>query len=249
MLFSTLVSRGFAMGMVFLFSPAALACAMFTFTQDGRVYMGNNEDFIKPGIVWFVPAKKNSYGRVNFGFDDRFCQGSMNDQGLSFDAAVVPEIPYERDSKKRTPKNLIEKIMDECATVDEAIEYFTRFNCPHLSRTQFMFADKTGDSVVVAWMPGKGLSVVRKEGAFQLITNSRLEASRYRCERYVLAERKLLKAEVGEASDLHGVLAEIHQRGAQAYTSYSTIFDLTRGEVIVYNLADYSESKTINLAD
>jgi hypothetical protein len=47
--------------------------------------------------------------------------------------------------------------MDECSTVTEAVEYFHKFNCPHLSRSQFMLADASGASVVVTWLSGKEL--------------------------------------------------------------------------------------------
>ena len=50
------------------------ACTIFTVTADDHVYMGNNEDYIEPGFVWFVPAGKKRYGRVSFGFADRFAQ-------------------------------------------------------------------------------------------------------------------------------------------------------------------------------
>lgn len=236
----------------FAFAVGAIdtyACSMFTMTLGDRVLMGNNEDYIKPGYVWFMPGGRNRLGRVNFGFDDKFAQGSMNEKGLCFDAAVVPEVPYARDDDKKTPENLIEKIMNECTTVDEAIDYFRRFNAPHLSRTQFMFADKTGASVVIAWMPETGLSIVRKTGDHQLITNTRLEISAYRCERFVIADRVLTADGEDPVAVARDALASIHQRGPQAYTSYSNIFDLVRGEIYVYNLADYDEVVTFNLAE
>jgi len=223
------------------------ACAMFTVTTGDRVLMGNNEDYIEPGFVWFVPATKKRYGRVNFGFSNKFVQGSMNDQGLCFDAAVVAEVPYTPDSNKKTPRNLIERAMNECATVEQVIECFRRYNASHLSRTQFMFADKTGASAVIAWMPEKGLSIVRKDGPYQLIANTRLEASAFRCERYVLAERILSEPGADPFESIRNALSDIHQCGPQAFTSYSNIFDLTRGEVIVYNLADFGESITYSL--
>ena len=91
-------------------------CAMFTLARNGLVLFANNEDYIKPGYVWFTPGEEGKYGRINFGFNDHFAQGSMNEAGLCFDAATVPEIPFEPDPSKKKVKNLPEKIMDECAT-------------------------------------------------------------------------------------------------------------------------------------
>lgn len=229
-------------------SSPALACSMFSLSFGGHAYMANNEDYVKPGFVWFVPAGKKRHGRVNLGFADRFVQGSMNEKGLAFDAAVVAEVPYEKEPGKKTPKNLIEKIMNECATVEEALPYFERYDCPHLSRTQFLFADRTGASAVVAWMPGSGLSVVRRNGPYQLITNTRLEASAFRCERYVLAERLLAEESAYDLARVRDTLDAMHQRGPQAFTSYSNVFDLSAGTVTVYNLADFENPVTYDLA-
>ena len=56
-------------------------------------------------------------------------QGSMHEKGLAFDVTVTSEIPWEANPTKETPDNLLEKIMNECATVDEAITYFHKYNC------------------------------------------------------------------------------------------------------------------------
>lgn len=229
-------------------SAPAGACSMFTVAFDGHVYMANNEDFVEPGFIWFVPGGKKRHGRVNVGFADRFVQGSMNERGLAFDAAVVAEVPWTPNPELATPKNLVEQIMDECATVDEAIARFETHNCTHLARTQFMFADRSGASAVIAWLPGRGLSVVRKNGPYQLITNTRLEASSFRCERHVTAQCVLRDPSTYDLGTVRDALDAMHQRGREAFTSYSTVYDLTAGTVTVYNLADFSRHVTYDLA-
>lgn len=231
----------------FFVGAKAQACSMFTLVRDGMVLMGNNEDFIEAGYVWFVPAAEGRLGRVNFGFKDRFAQGGMNESGLAFDAATVADIPWEPDPAKRDVKNLIELIMDTCRTVDEAAALFEEYNCKHLAASQFMFADATGASIVVTWLPESGLSIVRRAGDFQLITNTRIAYSGYRCERYVLAER-VLAGEAGTPVEVAKIaLDTIHQRGAQAFTSYSNIYDLKARKVHVFNLANYGEMITLDL--
>ena len=186
---------------------------------------------------------------MNFGFADKFAQGSMNEKGLAFDAAVTTEIPWEPDPSKKDTKNLLEIIMDTCGTVVEALQLFDEYNCKHLAGGQFMFADATGDAAVVTWLPEKGLNVVRRTGDYLLNTNSRLEYSQYRCERYVLAERRLVEG--GEDLELvaRDALNVIHQEGEGAFTSYSNVYDLKNGLVHVYNLANYEEMVTFNLAE
>jgi len=225
------------------------ACSMFTLVRDGMVLMGNNEDYVEPGYVWISPAEDGKLGRVNFGFKDGFAQGSMNEKGLCFDAAVVTEIPWTPDPAKKDTPNLLELIMDTCATVDEAVALFEQYNCKHLANSHFMFADATGASIVVTWLPDSGLSIVRREGAHQLITNTRLAASGFRCERFVLAER-VLRGETGAPVEVaKKALDTIHQRGPEAYTSYSNIYDLKARKVHIFNLANYDEMITLDLAE
>lgn len=233
-----------------LFTPLRVSsCAMFTLVSGDTVLMGNNEDYIKPGYVWFVPAEAGKLGRVNFGFADKFAQGSMNEKGLAFDAAVVAEIPWEPDPAKKDVKNLLELIMDTCGTVEEALALFDAYNCKHLAGSQFMFADATGDAAVVTWLPEKGLNVVRRTGDYLLNTNTRLDYSQFRCERYVLAERRLVAG--GDSAEVvaREALDAIHQEGEGAFTSYSNVYDLKKGLVHVYNLANYDEVVTFNLAE
>ncbi|MEO1367809.1 MAG: carcinine hydrolase/isopenicillin-N N-acyltransferase family protein, partial [Acidobacteriota bacterium] len=173
------------------FLPAAAsACSILTFRDADRILVGNNEDWKEPGYLWFEPGADGRYGRVNVGFENRFSQGSMNEKGLIFDAAVVPDVPWEEDPTKETPTNLLEKIMDECATVEEALEYFETYNSPHLAFSQFLFADAAGDSAVVTWRDG-ALSVERIVGRHLVATNSRLQGTGYRCQRHARAEQVL----------------------------------------------------------
>lgn len=235
--------------LTFALHSAAFACSFFTLTGDGVVLFGNNEDFVKPGYVWFVPGKKGRYGRVNFGFDDYFAQGSMNEKGLCFDGAALAPVAWKEVPGKDSPTNLVDKIMNECATVDEAIAYFERYNCRFLANSQLMFADATGASAVVAWLPESGLSVVRKSGPYQIVTNNRLEASGYRCARFVKAERIL--AERGDASleTVVAALDAVHQRGPHGFTTYSTVYDLKNKKVYVYNLANFETAYAFDLVE
>jgi penicillin V acylase-like amidase (Ntn superfamily) len=230
---------------------SAQACAMFTMVSGDTVLMGNNEDFIKPGYVWFVPADDGRLGRVNFGFSDKFAQGSMNEKGLCFDAAVVTEVPWEPDPEKENvdkgTKNLLEHIMNTCGTVEEAIALFETYNCAHLASSQFMLADATGASAVVTWLPDTGLSVVERTGDYLINTNTRLEASQFRCKRYVLAERKLASATAPSVEVARDALDTIHQEGEGAFTSYSNVYDLKNRLSHVYNLANYDEVVTFDL--
>ena len=224
-----------------LTSQFADACSIFTVVRDGQVLMCNNEDFVRPGVVWFVPAAEGRFGRVNVGFDDDFAQGSMNEKGLSFDGAALPEISWQADPNKPTPANLIEVVMNECATVAEAIQYFETQNCTHLANAQIMFADATGDSAVITWLPEKGLSVVRINGDHLVVANERLEASGYRGPRFVRAEQVLAARTDASLETMTAVMSAIHQHGPGAFTTYSTVYDLKNKKMFIYNLANFDE--------
>ncbi len=231
-----------------LVAPRVESCAMIAIRGDATALMGNNEDFVEPGVLWFVPGKPGRFGRVNVGFRDDFAQGSMNEKGLAFDAAVVAEVPWGADPAKPTPKNLLDRIMNECATVEEALAYFGRFNCAHLARSQFLLADASGDAAVVAWLPDAGLSVRRIDGDHLIATNTRLAPSGYRCQRFVRAEQVLRARGDASRETMTLALEAIHQRGAGAFTAYATIYDLRARRVFVHDLANFGEAVSLDLA-
>lgn len=232
-----------------LFLPAiAHACAMFTISDGETVYFANNEDATSAGEVWFVPADEGRLGRVNLGWDD-FTQGSMNEAGLCFDAAALPKVPYTPDPQKKDTKNLLELIMHRCHSVEEAMAMFEQYNCAHLADGQFMFADATGAAAVVTWDPAGRLSIVRKQGGYQLITNDRLECSGLRDERFALADRLLRAASRPSHELCTQVLEQIHQEGKDAFTTYSNVFEPKSRTIHLYRFADYSTSLRFSLPE
>ncbi len=239
----------FAATLALVATPAACPCSIFTLVRDGRVLMGNNEDYVQPGVIWFVPGKKGRYGRVNVGFDVEFAQGGMNEAGLAFDGTALAPVPWQPDPGKPTPDNLVDVIMNECATVAQAIEYFQRNNCRHLANGQLMFADASGDAAVVSWLPEIGLSVVRIEGDPLIVTNDRLEASGYRCQRYVRAEQILAETDDASIDTAVAVLDAVHQHGPGAFTTYSTVYDLKARRLYLYNLANFEEAVEFDLKE
>ena len=226
----------------------AYPCAMLSLVEDGQVLFGNNEDEQRRGVIWFVPGDGERLGRVNVGFNDDFAQGSMNERGLAFDSAVVNSIPWPESEGKEAPHNLLELVMNSCGTVTEALAMFERYHCRHLAEAQFFFADASGDSAVVAGLPGGGLSVVRAEDGLNLATNNRLEASGYRCQRFVRVHQSMTAtAEQAPRERVRLALESIHQRQPTFFTSYANIFDLKAREVLVYNLGNFEEVVTFNL--
>ncbi len=222
---------------------------MFTLYRDGVVLFGNNEDWTKPGVIWFERGGEGKYGRVNVGFDGRFAQGSMNEKGLAFDSSALNPAPWEPDPAKETPKNLLEKIMNECKDVGEAADYFKRYNCTHLAEAQFMFADANGNAITVSWLPESGLHVAPMPGEFSVMTNVRLGLSGYRCPRAMAMHQALAKKGEAPYETAVAALDAAHQHGPQAFTTYSTIYDLAARKVYLYHLANFSQAAEFDLME
>lgn len=230
-------------------AATAQACAMFTVASEGQVYFANNEDYVSPGVIWFVPAKKGRLARVNLGFDDDFAQGSMNERGLCFDCAALPKVPWEPDPAKKDTDNLLDLIMDRCGTVEEALAMFDEYNCEHLASGNFMFTDAGGACAVVTWDPRGHMSTVRRTGGHLLNTNDRLEWSGLRDQRYVLADRMLCAMPAPEVGACRDTLAAIRQCGKAAFTSYSNIFEPKSLKIHLFNLGNFGELVTLDLRE
>jgi len=107
-----------------------LSCTIFNATKSGITLVGNNEDGTDPiTYVWFSPAEKSKYGRVYFGLSDKWPQGGMNDRGLFYDGTACPLLEVKKSKNKPIYNgNLSEKILEECSTVDEALELLGKYN-------------------------------------------------------------------------------------------------------------------------
>src|SRR5262249_25808428 len=175
----------------------ASACTVFV-AFDGKVALaGSNEDWADPNTqMWFVPATKENYGIVYFGFgrgvyppggvsrqplkipaegitkinpEDLYGlpQGGMNEKGLFFDGASTDVIKAPpAPGKKAYDGRLEDLILRKCATVAEVLKLLETYAFNSI-QGQWMFADKTGDSVIIE---ADG-AIVPKKGDFQVMTN------------------------------------------------------------------------------
>lgn len=226
-------------------SPA-WACSLAAVSNDDGAWFGQNEDHVGPGLIWFVPGTKRRLGRVNVGFDGVFAQGAMNEAGLAFDAAVVPPVAWQAREGVRSVKNLPDLVLDTCRDVACAVDHFERFDSPHLAASQFLFADASGDAVVIAWQPERGVVVTRSTAGTLVATNTTLEPATYRCARHVRLSREL--AGEGAAPErLARGLEAVLQHGPGAFTSYTTVYDLKARVVVVYPLGNFSNALRFEL--
>ncbi len=231
----------------------AFPCTMVMVAKGDMMLAGNNEDYKNPNTkMWVYPASKGEYGRVCFGFDDGFTQGGMNDRGLFIDGNALSRTDWKADPAKPDYKgaNLMDHILAHCATVDEAIAFFKKYNFDSLRWAKFPIADAQGGSVVVEWGRGK-LQCIKRTGRYQVSTNfvqSDFKPGNYPCARYKMAEKILGATDTVSIALVRSVLSATHSEYKYP-TLYSNIYDLKNKKVYLYNFHNFEEVVTIDLEE
>ncbi len=237
--------------LLFFGAHSAFACTMVMVAKGEVMLAGNNEDWRNPNTkIWAYPASKGKYGRVCFGFDDGYTQGGMNDQGLFIDANALSPTGWKSDPHKPNFRgNLMDHILAHCATVDEAIAFFKKYNFPSLARAKFPLADGKGDSAVVEWGQGK-LQCIKRTGRYQVSTNfvqSNFKPQDYPCARYRMADKILGSTDSASVDLVRSVLSATHNEYKYP-TLYSYICDLKNKKINLYNFHNFEEVVVIDLA-
>jgi len=245
--------------MCLIYLSNGTSSTVFSISEDNLVFVGNNEelDYSTDVEVWFVPATKKAYGRICFGWRQFMCfriaEGGMNDQGLFFDWASCPKSkPPIFPGKEMLLRHCInDRILAECATVDEAIRWLKRYTI--ITNSHIMLADKGGNSAVIEWVDSE-LSVINKKGTYQVMNNfwlSRPELGEFPCDEYgltvkMLEERVDLSIEyIVSTLKLVSIYKQIS--GKVIGTIYSNVYDLVNGDVYTYYKLDYENSVIFNL--
>jgi len=224
------------------------ACTAFCATSRGVTLAGNNEDYNLPrSKLWFVPSNGKTYGRLYVGFGNFFPQGGMNEKGLFFDGFATPRVPAKGTSgKPRLGTAFPDKIMAECATVEDVIKFLDQYDRSHLETAILMFADAKGDAIAV-----EVNSIVRKTGPFFVQTNFHQSTANMQdppCRRFKIARAMLQQAGPDISVDLfRRTLAATHAEGTYP-TLYSNIYDLNRRVMYLYHFHNFEEVVTIDLA-
>ena len=204
------------------FVAPARGCTIFVLTDGERTLFFNNEDWSNPiSRVWFVPAPEGFYSCVYVGFENNGAEGGMNSAGLAFDwVAGMSEKWQPYPSMKPIGGRTSERMLETCATVEEAIAFYENFREPQFSRAKILVADRSGASAIIGASDGllrverarhsRGFGYGRKTLAAMLQTNTepRLEIG-----------REILRA--------------CKQRGQYA-TKYSSVFDLRDGVISLF---------------
>ena len=237
----------FAVGLLnVLITAPLIACTGIFAAHGDLVLAGNNEDWRNPEAkMWFIPAEEGQYGRVCFGFDNFISQGGMNDQGLFYDGfATKPLRVTGSKDKERYAGRLEDKALAECATVDEVLRLFDRYNLEDMSGSMLFFADRTGNSVII-----EGDEVIRKPGCYQVVTNFHQSLARpgeSPCPRYKIAVDMFARNLEISIDLFRRILAATHLEGSTP-TQYSNIYDLKNGIIYLYHFHNFQNEVVVNL--
>lgn len=226
------------------------ACTIFVVSNGQSTFVGNNEDY-KPGInsfLWIRPAENQKYGYAFWGFEEQYPEGGINEYGLFFDAAALPErIAIIKDPTKPDFEGyLVEKILSSCRTVEEAVQLFQSYNLTWQEKAQIIVADKSGDYAII-----HANYIIRKKEALFILTNYSLQSeatNSINCWRRETAYEVLNDKPVTFEA-IEDALLQTAQRSTDNATVYSQICDLKNGVIHVFQNHDFSVSKKIILKD
>ena len=253
---------------------AATNCSIFTVKYEDSVYFGSNEDEggnRRRTDIWFVPPDDDrSYGCAYVGFAENIPGGDdidgieiggINTEGLCFDSNGILPLEYVNYRNDLGPSLYYltswDRILRECATVSEVIEWYQTHNIGGYWGDQTHFADKTGDAVVVSPALDGSIAFTRINGSYLISTNFNVDhpgGPYYPCTRYILMDA-MLKDMINTSSvtvdRCKRVLEVVHVPSHISYpgTLYSNVFDLKQQLIYLYIHGNYEDVVILNVSE
>ncbi len=225
------------------------SCTIFYVIKDNKILAGNNEDWEDPySKMWFYPPENNKHGWIKFGWGSGFPQGGMNDQGLFWDGTAGPYLamPFSEVHKEKYPGPLMQKVIEECANIEEALEVFAEYYCQDQYKAQYIVGDSSGNSIIV-----EGDNIIPIQGNYQVLTNfylSHPDLGGYPCWRYETATDMLSGNYDLTTYFIGSILDATHQEGKYP-TQYSNIYDLKNCLIYLFYFHNYEEFIIIDLTE
>ncbi len=212
------------------------ACTIFVLTDAERTLFFNNEDYSNPATrIWFLPGSKGYYGIAYVGFDNDWAQGGVNTAGLAFDWVAGVNEQYVPGPNLLKPRgNPSERMLESCATVEEAIAFYQKYQEPSFSYARIMIADKSGASVIIGARNG------------QLYFDRSSQSRGFGYGKKALDDH-LAKAPQPTVQGGLPILQACLQQGQYA-TKYSSIYDLRSGDIYLVPPGDQPAEIKLNLS-
>ncbi len=227
------VSLLLAISCLFFIFPAS-ACTIFVLTDSERTLFFNNEDWSDPATrIWFQPGGEGYFGAAYVGFDNGWAQGGVNTEGLAFDWVAGYKAEWTRDASLRAMRgNPSQRMLETCATVDDAIAFYKKNWEPGFSYARIMVADKSGTSVIISANEGQLVFDISEES----------RGFGYGAEKL---RGKLAGGPSPSIAQGIPILQACMQQGQYA-TKYSSIYDLKSGKITLINFVDQGSETTLN---
>lgn len=251
--------------------PADINCSLIAVhNPDGSVYGRNFDWYRSVPIVFNVHRYKGRYAsislvdgsylsvtgslslmdRINMmgGYISPF--DGMNEKGLFIGIAMVnrSKVPVDPKKETLTSVQMVRKILDTAATVDEALNICKGYNIdffpgPHL---HFLIADATGRGAVVEFS-SEGVKIYRKDKLIYatnfLMASGNPEDFIGKCWRFDKINATLSQehnSPFGE-SDMMSLLDKVKQTLNKGGTQWSAVYE-SNGDLTVCFGKDYSRS-------
>lgn len=161
----------------------------------------------------------------------------MNAEGLAIGLAAVPDA--EPGARPERPTvggaRIIRLVLDQAATVDEAVEVFERHNVDFSGGPplHYLVADAAGESAVIEFVDGE-VTVTPTRAAVNFTVAGSTEEFRQSDPRYRTGTEGL-----PSATDWRGAMGLL-ERVRQHHTQWSVVYDLTTGAIHLSTEADFA---------
>lgn len=232
-----------------MLGTSGYTCTGITKTENGKTLYGANMDWNNPySHIRFIPGENDEYGIALLAYGEyNYAQG-VNEAGLAIDYFYTPYMETKRgNDKEYFYGDLVTGALQKCATVDEVIEMFDKYNLSFLNTFQLLITDKTGRSVVY-----EGDVIHNKEGEYQVVTNfikSKIKRSKMPCQRYNKATEIISNGELSIETFRSALDSTKQDAITGSPTLYSYIYDLNTGDIHLYSMGDFSQSVELNIHD
>jgi hypothetical protein len=212
----------------------SFACTIFVLTDGHRVLFCNNEDWTNPNTrIWFVPGGNDYYGCVYVGYDDGWARGGMNTVGLACDWVGGFMENWQADVSTCVRGNPTQRLLESCATIEEAIAFFKKHKEPDFIRAKIFIADKNGKSAIIG----------SRDGKLQIEKSNQSNSFGYA---FQISRECLARDSEPTMTNGSSILRACLQEGKYA-TKYSNVFDLKSGDIYLYQFHQNVESMHLNL--
>lgn len=233
-------------------SVSSFACSMFVIKMNGKIMVGNNEDFWNQNSrMWFEQGDETNFGVTYVGFDDFWPQGAINEKGLVFDGFSTPYLEIKNYEGKDSPENedWLQQVMRTCSSVEEVKEIFSKMDLRGMETSMFYFVDKSGKQLIV-----EGDSIEIRNQSYDIISN--FYPSQYqnldevKIKHYQKGRKLIESSQETSVSYCRTLLDSLHQESEWGGgTLYSTLYDLNEGIIYLYYNHNFDNVVIINIKE